>query len=170
MINQPTKFILHHTAVSYVKNPNQLKATNQYHKDKGFNKSELGYYTGYHYEISAAGVVTQTRKIEEEGCHTIGENTSSIGICLDGDFDNEQPTSAQVASLKALLLQLSDQYAIYNVFPHRKYANKTCYGSLLSDTWGQDIIRSSVLQKIQEKIQWLTEQIANIFKRSDKMK
>lgn len=105
-------------------------------------QSMTGHWAGYHYFIDKAGVVTQTRYDDEEGAHTIGYNTQSLGICLAGNFDATKPTEAQAASLKSLLASKSAQYAIHveNIVPHRKFASKTCYGKNLSNTWAADLL------------------------------
>lgn len=133
----PKYIIVHHSAVSYGKNPDQFNATNNYHQSKGFPRSSLGYYVGYQYEIAKDGTTRQARKDTEPGAHTSQQemNFNSIGICLDGDFDNEEPTTDQIKSLDALLQGKMLEFSIpkEKVVPHRKYAPKTCWGSKLPD-------------------------------------
>ena len=64
-----------------------------------------------------------------------------MGICLSGHFDNEDPTIGQMDSLRTLLNQLMEKYSVSrdNIVPHRTFANKTCYGSRLSDDWARDL-------------------------------
>ncbi len=147
--NIPLWIILHHTAVSYDKNPDQFNATNIYHKSIGFPISSLGFFTGYQYEINKDGKVYQARIDTETGAHTKGMNNSSIGICADGNFDIEMPTPAQVASLRILISRLSSEFRIppENIVPHRKFANKTCYGSRLSDDWARSLASPDLLQE-----------------------
>ncbi len=65
---------------------------------------------------------------------------------MAGNFDATLPTPAQVKTLTDFLVQKSKQYLITadNVFPHRHFAQKTCYGDKLSDTWAADLLRNSV--------------------------
>ena len=116
------------------------------HKARFNMLSSLGHYCGYTYFIDKAGVVTQTRKDGEEGAHTIGYNSNSIGICLAGNFDVFKPTEAQIISLTKLLKEKSAQYNIpaANIVPHRKFSPKSCFGKLLSDTWAADLIKTDV--------------------------
>lgn len=132
--------VIHHTAVSYTKNPDQLVATNNYHKQKWNSISKLGYYVGYHYEIAADGTYTQTRRTDESGIHVVGHNFDSIGIAMDGNFDLELPTEKQVNTLTNLLVELHAEFPKAQIVPHRKFANKTCYGKLLSDDWASNLI------------------------------
>lgn len=139
-MNKPQFIIIHHTASSYAGNPDQFQATNNYHKGKWGEavKSSLGYYGGYHYEIAADGKIGQFRKDNEVGAHTSQDNMNyqSIGICLDGDFDKEDPTPQQIVALIGLIKQKKTQYNIDNqhIFPHRRFATyKSCWGSRLPD-------------------------------------
>lgn len=135
MENVPTKIIVHHDGVSR-KFPS-LDVVNEYHKGRGFPLSSLGFYVGYHYWIEKDGTLTQTRYGDEEGAHCTGENRTSIGIGLAGNFDEESPTEAQEKTLGRLLVTLCDEYALSaeRIYPHRAFSNKTCYGSRLSDDW-----------------------------------
>lgn len=129
---------------------------NNDHKARFGMLSSLGSYVGYHYFIDKAGIVTQTRADTEEGAHCVGYNNTafdkknfpeklSIGICMAGNFDAFLPTPKQVESLTKLLKEKVKQYGIdpKNIVPHRKYANKTCYGKKLSDTWASELVKVS---------------------------
>ena len=106
--------------------------------------SSLGYYIGYHYYISKDGTIKQGRADTDEGAHTIGYNTQSLGICLAGNFDATLPTPAQESALRNLLTTLSTKYSIplENIVPHRKFAVKTCYGNKLADNWASLLVMS----------------------------
>jgi len=99
-MNNPEVLIVHHSAVGGY--TNQFWAINQHHKDKDFPVSSLGYYIGYHYVIDKEGNVTQTRRHDDRGAHTIGWNDKSIGVCLYGNFEYEHPTTKQLAALRKL--------------------------------------------------------------------
>lgn len=145
-MNKPNKIIVHHSGGSDA-NPLQdssnftVQACNELHKKFGM-KSSLGWWVGYHYYIEKNGKVTHTRGHNDTGAHTIGQNGSSIGICLAGNFDATLPTEAQIQSLKTLLNKLTTDLKITRneIYPHRKFAQKTCYGSKLSDTWAKDLL------------------------------
>ena len=114
-----------------------FEVVNEYHRQKWDFKSAFGFYLGYQYFIDKYGKVTQARRDDETGAHTIGQNNSSIGICLAGNFDVTLPTPEQVEALKVLVISLKDKYNIRleNIVPHRHFAKKTCFGTLLSDDW-----------------------------------
>lgn len=136
----PTHIITHH-AVSAPHHT--VLDVNKWHRVRWPDfKSELGWWVGYQYVIELDGTVTQTRKETEEGAHCIGMNRSSIGVCFMGNFDREMPTKAQIEAWKRLYADIYARHRIppQNVHPHRRYANKSCHGSLLSDTYFADLV------------------------------
>lgn len=125
--------MIHHTAVSYTKNPDQFKATNEYHKAQWNFKSSLGYYVGYNYEISSRGKVYKAREDGEKtaACYQGDMNNGeTIHIVLDGNFDIEKPKPAQIFALRDLLIDIANKYKITKerIFAHNQYAPKTCPG------------------------------------------
>lgn len=132
MANYPRNIIIHHSKVSYEKNPDQHEAIDKYHKGKGWGM------IGYHYTLSKDGKVKQGREENQTGAHCSQKlmNFRSIGICLSGDFDIEEPTQEQKLNLLNLIKKLQDKYRISdaNVYPHRHFATyKSCWGSKLPD-------------------------------------
>jgi hypothetical protein len=122
-MNNPKVLIVHHSAVAGTSD--QFDAINNYHKSKGFPKSRLGYYTGYHFTIDKEGRTRQTKYNDEVGAHTIGWNTDSIGVCLFGDFNSEQPTTKQ----KEALNRLKDKLGLPMDLHRNKQSNRTCPGT-----------------------------------------
>lgn len=99
---------------------------------------------GYQYVIHKNGDIWKGRPETYHGSHTVDYNFKSIGICLAGNFDATLPTQEQVNSLKTLMQDIKTRYNIplENIVPHRKYANKTCYGKLLSDDWARNLLNN----------------------------
>ena len=159
-MNKPEYIILHHTGGTDL-NPkadtsNQtMEIIDAWHAKQKFPVSSLGWYCGYHYVIEKYGKIRKARQEDEEGAHTVGQNNTSIGICLTGNFDVYLPTSAQIASLKGLLRELVQRYGLahYRVVPHRFFATKSCYGVRLPDNWGQTLLKISLMEKLVELYQ-----------------
>jgi hypothetical protein len=127
----PKFLIVHHSAVSRSVNANQFDAINRYHISKGWGK------IGYHYLIEPNGKVEKGRKDNEVGaqCLAAGMNTKSLGICLAGNLDNEEPTQQQIFALRDLLQTLVFRYAIpvENVLGHKETGAKTlCPGKYIN--------------------------------------
>ncbi len=134
--------IIHHSAVSREKNSKQFKAIDNYHKSLGWGS------IGYHYLIEPDGEIRIGRREDQEGAHAVGHNQDSIGICLTGNFDTEYPTKEQETSLTRLLKDLKIKYPIAEIVPHRKFANKTCFGKLLKDDWANNLTMTNPTESI----------------------
>jgi hypothetical protein len=136
-----TSVMLHHSAVSYSKNPDQFEANNEYHKAQWNFKSSMGLYLGYNYEISSAGQVRQARKDGEvtAACYQKNMNNGQcIHICLDGNFDQEKPTPIQIYALRDLIKDLIKKNpTIKNLYGHCQYATKTCPGKNFDLGWAR---------------------------------
>ena len=152
--------ILHHTAFSRQKNPDQFNQTNEYHRQKWNFPSRRGFYGGYNYEISASGKVRQFRDEDEETIGATGYNHNAIHICLDGNFDQEYPTWEQRTALKNLLADVLSRHPVRweNIIPHRKVANKSCYGTNLGDSYGRDL----AVEFYTEKISFLRQLVIHL--------
>ncbi len=160
--NIPEFIIVHHTGGTSA-DPHAdtahhtLEIVDAYHKSLGWGM------IGYHWFIEKDGKTRKGRAENDEGAHTLGANTKSIGVCLAGNFDVTLPTKEQIQSLIVCLKDIRSRYKIpvANILPHRKFSVKTCYGSLLSDTWAQDLLLQQTLkERLLEKIEELRE-IAN---------
>ena len=150
--NTPVEIIVHHDGVS--RSGPSLQIINDFHRTRDFPISALGFYVGYHYLIERDGLIIQTRREDEEGAHCIGHNFKSVGIGLAGNFDVETPTLYQITALGKLVTDIRYRWTIevHAIVPHRLYAQKTCYGSLLSDHWAAIVGLKHELSVIMEKI------------------
>lgn len=156
MQNVPTQIIVHHDGVSRA--GASFDIIDAFHKTREFPLSSLGFYVGYHMWIERDGFVRRAREDNEEGAHTKGQNFASIGIGLAGNFDAEDPTPEQIASLGALLAQYCTKYNLQatRIFPHRRYAGKSCYGLRLDDNWAALVYLRFEYERISALIAALT--------------
>ena len=135
MENKPNKIIWHHSA-----DPDtglQLSKINVAHKNRGFRKSSLGFYVGYHWLIEHNGLVIQCREEGVMGAHDQGENFGSIGVCLAGHFNSRKPTKAQEKATGKLVKEIMKRWSIRvtRLEPHRWGDPTDCPGTLLLDNW-----------------------------------
>ena len=155
------KYIICHHAGGTDLNPladtsnHTAEMVDAWHKAKGWDG------IGYNWFIEKSGLVKKGRDENKIGAHTIGYNDKSIGICLAGNFDATLPTKEQTESLRKLLKEKMTQYNVplENIVPHRKFANKTCYGKLLSDDWARNLIKTSDKENIKFQIVELLKQL-----------
>lgn len=149
MENAPNRIIWHHSAVQSKKH--QAAGINNSHRTRGFPKSSLGFYGGYHLLIERDGSVFRFRNDNEIGAHDSGENINSLGICLAGNFSLEYPNEAQVAALTPLLRDWMQKYGISaeRIDPHRMGDSTECPGKLLPDNWAANLLRPNPNQLLQ---------------------
>lgn len=137
----PKFLVIHHSAVANRLNPDQFRAIDTYHRNKGWGGC------GYHFVIVANGKVYAGRPENAVGAHCKeqGMNLKSLGICLTGDFDHDKPTDQQIFALRDLLKKLTKKYGISknNIMFHRDYAPKTCPGKNMN----RDVVRNLVTLK-----------------------
>ena len=130
-INKPNKIIIHHSASGVRTTTKQIS---NWHKKRSFyyNPVFKG-YVGYHFLIHANGRIEQTKLLKDEGCHCIGQNTQSIGICLIGNFEKTWPTNKQIGSLWTLLSYLNKSSGKYlPTYGHSDFSATKCCGKNLS--------------------------------------
>lgn len=67
---------------------------------------------GYHFLVRKDGSVYAGRPVGTVGAHAYGHNRTSIGICFEGNFTEEQPTEVQLLSGAELVRELLRQYSL----------------------------------------------------------
>lgn len=94
-------------------------------------------YVAYHIVISGAGEAYFARLFEAVGYHAgnYQTNLESIGICLLGNFDEESPSTEQLAILNSIIRDLKKQFpTISEVTGHRHWDHsKSCPGWNFTD-------------------------------------
>jgi hypothetical protein len=71
---------------------------------------------GYHFVIYTSGAIATGRHLDEVGAHVVGNNRTSIGICMIG---TERFTAEQWGTLKQLVELLKLKYPAARVCGHR---------------------------------------------------
>src|SRR4051812_12123184 len=136
--------VIHHSA----SDTGSADRFDQWHRDKGWDE------LGYHFVIGN-GTDTEDGQVEvgprwvtqKHGAHTKTPdefyNQHGIGVCLVGNFDNYEPSAAQIQSLVSLCRYLTTTFHIPpdHIYTHGGITGKTdCPGKLLD----VDLIRSRV--------------------------
>lgn len=120
-LNQIDKIILHHYASN-----GTPQSVARYHVN---TRDWAG--IGYHFTINKDGTISQVNRLDTISYHTSGQNTVSIGVALEGNFEHEQPTQAQMKSLNQLIPYIRNQVPQkLQVYQHSDFANKPHDASL----------------------------------------
>lgn len=88
---------------------------------------------GYHYVIDPAGRVWQGRPLNWQGAHVARTNEGNLGICCLGNFQQQRPSEAQLASLDRFVVSQMGKYKVpaSRVYTHRELGSTVCPGDNL---------------------------------------
>lgn len=112
------RIILHHSACSSC----TAEQIHQWHLNNGWEGA------GYHFLVRKDGQIYRLRPEAFVGAHAYGSNYNSIGICAEGNFENETMSEAQKNSLIELVSYLKGKYGISKVLKHSDVNNTACPG------------------------------------------
>lgn len=133
-VNQITSISVHHDASV---RPHDYDSVARYRSEAAYHYNNLGPGLQYHYKIDNTGEIFAIRPLET-WLYVVGsnENVSCIAICLDGNFENQQPTREQFEALYQLLEELCERQPSFSatwndVRPHCDYSSTACCGANL---------------------------------------
>jgi hypothetical protein len=88
---------------------------------------------GYHYIIDRSGRVWQGRNVGYQGAHVREHNENNVGVMVLGNFDQQQPTNAQLTTLRSTLAALCKQYRLTTkkIYTHQELNRTECPGRVL---------------------------------------
>jgi N-acetyl-anhydromuramyl-L-alanine amidase AmpD len=139
--HQPAHITIHHTAVK--QNPNRSLAEKLQSLQKfSQNPGTLGNGKAkpawpdvpYHYYIDCKGQVGEGREVKFVGdTNTQYDPTGHALVVLEGNFEEEQPTEAQLVALRKMIAWLSARYQVPpdRVGSHKDFAETLCPGKNL---------------------------------------
>lgn len=117
-----TDFIVIHCSATSEKQNFGAADIDKWHRSKGWA------CIGYHYVIKRDGTLEVGRKESQVGAHVADWNSVSLGICLIGGIDADDPTKAednytdaQWVTLKKLLKELKVRYPKAKIQGHRDF-------------------------------------------------
>lgn len=112
----PGGFVLHHAAAN-----GSVEDVHAWHLYNGWAG------IGYHFYVRKDGTVYRGRPENWVGAHTAGYN-SMIGICAEGNFEEEQMPAAQKNAIVELLRHLQRKYGEHKIYGHRDLDATGCPG------------------------------------------
>lgn len=113
-----TKYIILHHRAGY----GDVASIHNHHLNKGWAG------IGYHFYIRRDGTIWRGRPIAKVGAHCEGYNSSSVGVCFEGDFEKDKITPQQLYSGKALVSHLKALYPRAEVKKHKDFNSTACPG------------------------------------------
>lgn len=116
--NNPKMVILHHADVEHC----TIQDINQWHLQNGWAGC------GYHYFVSKDGKIYSGRNEKAIGAHCLNYNAQSIGICVEGNFNNDNMSEAQYNALKQITQSILSKYGLNKICGHRELYSTDCPG------------------------------------------
>ena len=111
------EIILHHRAGN-----GDVESIDAYHKRLGWEG------IGYHYYIRKNGDIFSGRPELMAGAHTKGHNIGTLGICFEGNFENETMSQAQIGAGWELIQDILQRYPGITVRRHKDLNQTACPG------------------------------------------
>lgn len=172
---KPTYLIIHHSYSLW----GDARVIDSWHKERGFKRKDKKtgktYHIGYHkvilngyptysswakkqYDPKLDGKIQQGRPDYLPGAHCIGKNANSLGLCLIGNFDSNQPTDRQRLVLVDALARLCIRHEIEvkHIFFHNSFSQKTCPGK-----WFIGTFQPMSLMKLRKMVNRKIEELDN---------
>ena len=137
----PNGFVLHHAAASSA----SVETVHQWHLNKGWAG------IGYHFYVRKDGKVYRGRPENWVGSHTVGHNSTKLGICAEGNFETEKMPETQKNAIIELLNYLRGKYGNLKVYRHKDLDSTACpgknypfneivNGKVAEETKGDDVV------------------------------
>ena len=112
--------VLHNSGVTVLQS---VETIHNYHKNKGWAG------IGYHYYVRKDGSVYRGRPESMAGAHCPSVNSTSIGICAEGNFNEENMTDVQKQAIIDLIKDIKSRYNIKWIKGHREILATSCPGT-----------------------------------------
>ena len=114
----PTGIVLHHAAAN-----GSVETIHSWHKD-GNGWAGIG----YHFYVTKDGSIYRGRPETWLGAHTSGHN-DKLGICAEGNFQNDIMPEAQKKAIIGLVRHLLGVYGDLDIYGHRDLDATACPGN-----------------------------------------
>ena len=145
-LTNPKYIIVHHSGVQVRQ---ATETIHDYHKRLGWGG------IGYHFYIRRNGVVNPCRPLSVRGIHTRGNNHHSIGACLEGNFEVEEPTNEQIQALKDVIELVKNMLGDLEVKKHKDFNSTACPGNIdlnqLDDSWSEQKVLDEAVNVLADK-------------------
>lgn len=116
--SKTVRAILHHASAKTC----SAEDIHRWHLDRGWSGA------GYHFLVRKDGSVYRLRPEKYVGAHASGNNSDSIGICFEGDFETEKMGDKQKEAGKELVAYVKKKYGFSKVQRHKDVGSTDCPG------------------------------------------
>ena len=124
------RITVHHTgSTTYVETDRNavayaLEGVLTAHLKRGFGD------VGYHFIVDYAGRVWEGRSLAFEGAHVSAQNEGNIGVMLLGNFERQEPSAEQMATLGRVVTGLRETFTMkkHRLYGHRDLGQSCCPG------------------------------------------
>ena len=82
----------------------------------------------WHFYVRKDGSVYQGRPIDMLGAHCHNNNSDSIGICFEGNFENETMGEVQIKAGQELIAYVLNKYPGLKIYGHKDFNATGCPG------------------------------------------
>lgn len=112
--------VLHNSGVTVEQS---VEIIHNYHKNKGWAG------IGYQYYVRKDGKVYKGRPESMAGAHCVGVNDISIGVCAEGNFNEETMKEVQKQAIIELVKDVKTRYNIQWIRGHKEMTATSCPGT-----------------------------------------
>lgn len=112
--------VLHNSGVTVLQS---VETIHNYHKSKGWAG------IGYQYYVRKDGSIYKGRPEDMSGAHCPGVNSTSIGICAEGNFNEETMSEVQKQAIIELIKDIKTRHNIKWIKGHRDILSTSCPGA-----------------------------------------
>ncbi|MBY0113888.1 MAG: peptidoglycan recognition protein family protein [Phycisphaerales bacterium] len=129
-MNGVNRITIHHDAIPSQNLRTQSDAVARLNSVRQSHIKEGWADIGYHYVIDPQGRVWEGRPLTFQGAHVKDHNEHNIGVMCMGNFEQQRPTSNQIASLDGFVgvLMRRHRIPVNRVYTHREIMPTACPG------------------------------------------
>ena len=145
-----TNVIVLHHAAAHTCTAQQI---DNWHKGNGWSG------IGYHFFIRKDGSIYRGRPEWAVGAHASGRNSDTIGVCVEGDYEEERTMpQTQKNSVKEILRYLKGKYPKAGIKGHREVGATGCPGKYyplqeMKDYWNEKKVEDNAMTN-EEKVKF----------------
>lgn len=141
--------VLHHAEA----NKCTVEDIHRWHLQRGWSG------IGYHYLVRKDGSIYRGRPQEAVGAHCPGYNSCSVGVCAEGNYEQENMPTEQQSAILWLVRQLKQIYPHAKIVGHRDLYATKCPGKNFPLSFIQEALTMGTIFKDVPDDHWAINDI-----------